>query len=348
MDQFQYLTDRFLTDMGLFFLIKENEEILVIAKEEDIRAWLLGDYSNILAEQHQETGTWLNDLYALSDSGWVSAVQGLYNVAYALDHSCKKRDAAALRIINDEEETHRAFLAGKIESGHLLNQYVALRILKSYTDVRQSRSKNRLSRFLRNAQNMVRPLCEIKENQADCNFKITENCDAWNWGLPMTKEDLSSRVVASGDYELIGATWSLMPIRSYYLKRFAAQHKCSIKCKLCGKRFFAPSLMIELCSAECREISRKASVDKRKGTLAYQVDILSRREYQHWLNRINLASKSGRWSESDITRLKLEMKQFQQRKNPKNEECRKGQISFDELTDWYMREREHLRKLMSQ
>ena len=351
MRQCESIANNFTPDMGLYFVLVGDEEMLLIGREADVRERLQYGTGNILAEHHQTTGKWLNDLYELRDANWLTSIDSLYHAALDV-YRCRKNQKTSIDesiAAAEEQRVWQEFLKDKIASGHPVNQYIALRIWNGYKNVRDASTRKCLDDFRMKARNLVRPLCGINEIEMERGLHISEKTALWDWGTPILEEDRVNHIVTSDNgTEYVCATWSLMPIRSYYLAKFAKQHRCLVKCKLCGKGFFSPNLTFDLCSDACRTIARTASISNRVGSLAHQVDMLSRREYQHWMNRINMASKSGRWSESDLARLKLEMKQFQQRKNPKNEECRKGCISFNELTDWYMREREYLRELMSQ
>lgn len=347
MQNAEYLLNNFTVDMGLFFALRGNEEILIIGTEDAARMRLEDKTANILVEQCQESGQWLHDLYDLQDSGWVTTIEGLCSTVHFLSGAEQMADAESLKKIAEEENGYRAFLAGKMANGHVINRYVAAKVWTGYVAAKNAKKNEDRDAFCLNAKKLILPLYVFEGQQERCNYRITNENGAWNWEVPAIGAEMDAMTASVNGFELVGTAWSLLPARDYYVGKFAAQRKCSLKCKVCGKRFFAQNLMVELCSNECREIARRASVANRVGTLAYQIDMLSRREYQHWLNRSNSVIKAGSWNESAVLLFKQEMKQFQKRKNKKNEDCRQGRISYDELMEWYSKERAYLQAWMA-
>ena len=323
MHQREYMEYGFTSDMGLFFALEDNEEYILIGNEREVRAKLRGEKGNVLYEYKQAIGKWLIDLRKNRDTGWINAIDDLYHAAYHMNHG--KRDIkeyfGASKVASEERRVGQDFLERKMATGNPINQYIALRIWDEYKHAREDKKGSLLADFRIRAKNLVRPLYALEGKEAEENFRINKQSQIWSWGNPILEHDnIQYAVTTDEGQEYVCATWSLLPVRAYYLTKFEEYKKCVIKCRMCGQEFVAPSLRFQLCGDKCKERARNLSKSKKDDeSISARVNKLSRREYQHWANHIKMAEHSMDWSAQDIEMLKDEMKLFHQRKKKPNE-----------------------------
>lgn len=305
--------------------------------------------AQVFCDEIRPAGTLLMSLEYDPMGEWNTALSYLESAHEILRKSIPERAWSMrnddLGVVEYETKT-QTFLQDKFATNDPICQHVAMRMWYGYWDIRES-NREVFSFYYNRMANLIRPFMRDKRVLEET--RVLPDSEIFRWPLSMKDCDerktlYNIKLNGAGEYILVDD--SLIPLKTHYVDSLKTWKRCILQCRVCGRYFVADSMHYELCSASCRAVAREESGKRRASNkTSRHVESLCRNEYQYWYNRLRKARAS--WTESQLEVLEAAMGRFQTEKVKKRREYKKGEISIEELADWFMKQREIVDEIMN-
>lgn len=333
----------------LAMVITKKEERILIGSPYEIKRRLNGlPGAQVFCDVIRSAGSLLMSLDYDPMGEWNSALSYLDSAHELMKKSIPER---ALTMMNADpgvveyETKTQMFLQEKYATNDPICQYVAMRIWYRYWDIRES-DREAFSFYFNRMANLIRPF--MREKRLLEETRVLPDSEIFRW--PISMKDCDERKCLynfklNGVEEYIMIDDSLIPLKTHYVESLKTWKRCILQCRVCGRFFVADSMHYELCSASCRAVAKEESSARRASNKTSRyVESLCRNEYQYWYNRLRKAKTS--WPESQLEVLEAAMGRFQTEKVKKRQDYKRGEISIDELADWFLKQRKNVDEIM--
>ena len=323
----------------LALVVTNDYERIIIGSEDGIKQRLSGQQdADVFYDQTRPFGTFLFTTDPNPKDNWCTAI-GCLIKAQRILHSINPIDHRLKEGVLYQEGKAQDILTEKFDSDDPICQFIALRIWYGYWFFREKRPAEHCKVFLDSMFNLVRPFshpfyCIEDRNIVSASNSIFRHPPEFS---SSDKEQHLFHLNGTDRTEYIIVDRSLIPLEKYYIAQFNNWKKYLIKCKVCGRYFFANTLKFKLCSQDCRNQARENTLTQRKHNEEIaSVDRICLNASAHWYNRLKRMKESPEWSSDDIQKYEAEKNRFLEEKRKKRKAYKKGKITFDELRDWLL------------
>lgn len=335
----------------LAMVLSKGYERILIGSGQDIKQKLSREKEiNLLYDETRQLGTllikfdddcaegkWRNALLLLKEAQEVTFPEKLRHLA----------DQESRMIMLEKEA--QMILREKYDTGDPICKYVAVRIWYGYWGIREKGNKDRIKSYFSCMENLIRPFYR-KELLLKEDRRVLAEDPIFRW--PAMIEDCDERMIIynqrlKGTDSYIVADDSLIPLKQYYTDCLAKWRICLIQCKICGRFFIAGTLRNSYCSTTCRRIAEIKNKEKRMADESNRaVEKLCRNEYAYWDNRLRKAKKATSWTEEELYDLESAFIRFKELKVVMRKQYKKGKITFQELSLWFLYQRDIIDDIM--